>query len=124
MSLAVAFGMAEAMAVGHKTIVESELGGRHGPHAHFRDRLADDESLEILLDQKDRELLLRAGAGEHREEIGHRRRGDPHLLTFEKIAAVDLARRGGDAAEIAAGIRLGHADATDLLATQRRREQA
>ena len=69
-------------------------------------------------------FLLFAGAREHREEIGHRRRGDPHLLALEQIAAVDLARAGGDAAEIAAGVRLGHADAADFFAAQRRREQA
>src|ERR1700724_3077612 len=103
MSLAIAFGVAQAMAVGHEAVAEGGPRGGHGPTPLFRVSFPDDESFEILLDQKDRELLLLAGAGEHREEIGHRRRGDPHLLALEQIAAVGLARRGGDAAEIAAG---------------------
>jgi hypothetical protein len=78
----------------------------------------------VLLDQEDGELLLLTGTREHGEEIGHRRRRDPHFLALEQIAAVDLARAGGDGGKIAAGIRLGHADAADFFAAQRRREQA
>ena len=111
-------------AVGHEAVVERDLRGRQRPDAHLVDLAADDEALEAALDQEDGQLLLLAGAGEHREEVGHRRGGDPGLLAVQHIAAVDLLRRGGDAFEVGAGIRLGHADRADLLAAQRRLEQA
>ena len=50
--------------------------------------------------------------------------GDPGLLAVEHIAAVDLLGRGGDAIQVGAGVGLGHAQRADLLALERRLEQA
>ena len=124
MGLAISFLSAQPMAVRHETVIERKLGGRQRPHPHLGNRLADVKAGEILLQKKYRELALIAGASEHRKEIGHGRRSHPHFLAFEAIAAFGLHRRCRNAAEIAARVRLGHADGPDLLPAQRRDEQA
>ena len=124
MGLAVSFLPAQPMGVRHETVIERKLGGRQRPYAHLLDGLANVQAGEILLDKKDGELTLIAGASEHRKEIGHGRRSHPHLLAFESIATFGLHRRCRNAAEIAARVRLGHADGPDLLPAQRRDEQA
>jgi hypothetical protein len=123
-AFAVAFFLGQAMAVGDEAFVEGDFGSRQRPDAHLVDFATDGDALEMLFDEEDGQLLLLAGFGEDGEEVGHRRRGDPGLLAVDDVAAVDLLRRGGDGIEVGAGIRFGHADGADLLAAQRRLEQA
>src|SRR5271166_5402719 len=124
MGLAVPFLPAQAMAVRYETVIERKLGGWQCPYAHLGNRLADVKAGEVFLQKKYRKLALIAGASEHRKEIGHWRRSHPHFLTFEAITAFGLHRCRRNTAEIAARVRLGHADGPDLLPAQRRNKQA
>ncbi len=81
------------MAVGHEAVVEARLPRSAAPRRpSSRSRGRRVRPVEVALDEEDRELLLLAGLGEHGEEVGHRRRGDPGLLAVEHVAAVDLLR--------------------------------
>ncbi len=75
-------------------------------------------------DKKDRQSFVAPGAGEHREEIRHRRRGDPRLLPIDQVAAIDLFRRCCDGRQVAARAGFGDADRADFLTSDRRLEQS
>ena len=61
-------------------------------------------------------LLLRVGLGEDQRDLGDVAERDPHLLTADPPAAVDLRRAGPEVGGVGAGVGLGQPEAAEDLA--------
>ena len=63
------------------------------------------------------------GVGEQAHPVGLGAVGDPHLAAVDDVVVAVLARRGLDRGDVGAGADLGHADAGDVVAGDRGREE-
>jgi hypothetical protein len=86
----------------------------------FVERTAHAEPRRPLFDEKHRDRFAAAAdfpaLGGDAIEFGMDAVGDEHLGAVENIAGFGFARRGADALDVRARVRLGHRDGADCLA--------
>src|SRR3954454_6778519 len=103
----------------HLDVLEEELAGRPRPDAELVLGVARREPLHALLEDEGADSLV-AGSGiglrEDERVISDGRVRDPVLLTVEDVGVTFAPRRRPHRRDVGAGVRLGQAEACELLA--------
>ena len=118
--------LADAVALRHPDIVEEDLRGVGGAHAHLVELARDLHALALHRHADQRLVAMHlavAGVGEQADPVGLHAVGDPHLAAIDDVIVAVGARIGLDRGDIGAGARLGDADAGHRIARDRGRQK-
>ena len=119
--------LAEQVLGGDGDVGERELARVGGVPAHLLELVRDLVALHLALEDQERDPVVAAlGRRLHRadEEVGADAVGDEGLRAVDDPAAVDLLGVGPDPGDVGAGAGLGDPERGDLLALDRRPQQA
>ena len=105
----------------HAAVGEEHLGGLGALIAELVEIFSNGETGRPLLDHQHAHpavtrLGLRVGLDEHRQRVGVARVRDPRFGAVDDVVAIFPPCHGGDALQVAAGLRLGERDARAALA--------
>ena len=117
----------EQVLLRHLDVGERELAGVGGVPAELLELRDDLVAGRVGLDDEERDPVVAAGLGRlHRadEQVGADAVGDERLRAVDDVAAVDLARERPDRGDVGAGAGLGDPERADLLAGDRRAQEA
>ncbi len=105
---------------GHLDVLERDVRGARGPHAHAVHLLGRDARPALHQEQAEAGGALAAGAHCDGEKVGEHTVGDPLLLAIHDVKLAGGVLDGGAAQRrhVAARHRLGDAQADELLARQ------
>ena len=110
---------AQQILLGNDAVLKDQVAGGGAADAHLLLVLAGGEAGEVLLHDEGRDAVVALGLvshGEHHEGIGHVAVGDEALGTVEDVVVALQHRQGLLAGGVCAGVGLGQAEGTDLLA--------
>src|SRR5207244_3147569 len=100
-------------------VLERELRGVARVVAELLQLLRDAEALRLRRDEEERATVragLRVRLREKGDEVGTRAVRDVRLRAVDDVVVAVLLRDGLDAGDVGAGVRLAHAERSDLLA--------
>ena len=112
---------------GDLDVGEAELAGVGGVPAHLLELRDDLVAGHVALEDQERDAVVAAllgGLDRADEEVGADAVGDEGLGPVDDVAAVDRPRVGADAGDVRAGAGLGDPERADLLALDRRDQEA
>jgi hypothetical protein len=101
-------------------IVQNQSGRSQGPDAQLGNLVAQGEPGHVFLDQEHDDAFergLRIRLGGHGEEVGQAGVGDPHIAPVQDVAVSAPPGGRGDRSQVRACVGFGHANDTDLVAS-------